>query len=364
MAFQAFERVRKIAVIAGDGIGPEVIAPCVELLEWYGQDRGMPIEIWRLDLGAERYLKDGTALSDELLNRIRSEASAVLLGAIGDPRIPDSAHARSIVLGLRKGLDLYANVRPVRALADRLLPLRDKKLADVDFVVVRENTEGAYAGVGEQRDRGTANEVSVDHDVNTRRAVERVLRAGFEIARSRKRSSLCLADKSNAMRYGQELWRRVFTEIAPEYPEVESRAEYIDALCHHLILDPAKYDVIVTNNLFGDVVSDIGAALQGGLGMAPSANLRWDAPGAVALFEPVHGSAPNLAGSDRANPFAALLSTGLMLEHLGWPAERDRLRRAVSTALLAGRCTADVGGELGTRAAGDAVLTLIARDFI
>ncbi|HEV8246469.1 MAG TPA: isocitrate/isopropylmalate family dehydrogenase [Polyangiaceae bacterium] len=353
---------RKIAVIAGDGIGPEVIAPCVRLLEWYRRERNLALELWPLDLGAERYLREGVGLSLELRERIGNECAAVLLGAIGDPRIPDSAHAREIVLGMRQGFDLFANIRPVRALSDALVPLKSRVAADVDFVVVRENTEGAYAGLGRQLRRGTAEEVAIDEDINTRRGVERLIRAGFELARSEGRARVHLADKSNALRYGQELWRRVFLEVAGEYPQIEARAEYVDALCYRVLVDPGAYQVIITNNLFGDIISDLCAVLQGGLGMAASANVRFGATGELGLFEPVHGSAPELAGRDVANPFGALRSTGLLLEHLGWPEERMRIERSIARALAAGLCTADVGGLLGTRAAAEAVIEAIAKE--
>jgi 3-isopropylmalate dehydrogenase len=353
--------IRRIAVIPGDGIGPEVIVPCVELLEWYRRERGLPLELWPLDLGAERYLREGVALPAELKARIAGECEAILLGAIGDPRVPDSAHAREIVLGMRQGFDLYANLRPVRALADELVPLKHCAARDVDFVVVRENTEGAYAGLGRHVARGGPDEVAVDEDVNTRHGVERLIRVAFELCRMRGKGRLHLCDKSNAMRHGQELWRRTFLEVASEYPDVDAQAEYVDALCYRLLRQPSAYDVIVTNNLFGDIVSDLAAALQGGLGMAPSANVH---PGALrlGLFEPVHGSAPEIAGQGVANPFGALLSTALLLGHLGYVSEQQRVERAVAAALAAKRCTTDVGGQLSTQEAGAAVLELVASD--
>jgi len=347
----------KIALIPGDGVGPEVLAPAIELLEWYRDERWLPLELWRLDLGAERYLRDGVGLPDQLREQIKRECRAVLLGAVGDPRVPGSEHAREIVFGMRQGFDLFANVRPARALCDRLIPLSNRRAQDIDIVVVRENTEGSYANVGGQLRRGSPQEVAVDEDVSTRFGVERVVRAAFELARRERRSRVHLADKSNAMRNGQELWRRVFMEVSADYPEIEALPEYVDALCYRLVLDPARYQVIVSNNLFGDIVSDLAAALQGGLGLAPSANLHWGKPGHVAVFEPVHGSAPELAGRDRANPFGALRSAGLLLSDLGYPEEQGRIERAIARALDARRCTSDVGGSLGTRAAGAAVLS-------
>jgi 3-isopropylmalate dehydrogenase len=347
---------RRIAVIAGDGIGPEVIAPCTRLLEWYRNERGLPLELWHLDLGAERYLRDGVAFPSELRQEIERDCAAVLLGAIGDPRVPDSAHAKEIVLGMRQGFDLFVNLRPVRAASDALVPLKGCSAADVDLLIVRENTEGAYAGVGRHVARGGPDELAVDEDVNSRKGVERLIRAGFSLCRAQGRKRVHLADKSNAMRFGQELWRRVFFEVAAEYEDVDARAEYVDALAYGLLRQPRDYSVIVTNNLFGDILSDLAAVLQGGLGMAPSASLRWGSKDALGVFEPVHGSAPSLAGCDQANPFGALLSTALLLGHLGFEREQARVEAAVSEAVRAGRCTADVGGSLGTRAAGEAIL--------
>jgi 3-isopropylmalate dehydrogenase len=346
--------LRRIALIAGDGIGPEVMALGEQLLEWYRAERGLPLELWRLDLGAERWLATGQGLSDVLLTQIRAEASAVLLGALGDPRIPGHEHARSILFGLRFGLDLYANVRPVRALCQRLLPLTGRRCEDVDIVVFRENTEGLYAGIGGQLRRGSAAEVAIEEDINTRLGVERILRAAFVHAR-RENKRLCLADKSNALRHAHELWQRVFQELRREYSDVESEHLYIDALCYELVRDPGRFQVIVSCNLFGDIVSDLVAALGGGLGLAPSASLHpgGDVPG---LFEPVHGSAPELAGRDRANPLAMLRTVGLLLEELGFQGQRAAIDGAAAQALDAGECTPDAGGNLGTRAAGEAVL--------
>ncbi|MCC6217783.1 MAG: isocitrate/isopropylmalate dehydrogenase family protein [Polyangiaceae bacterium] len=339
--------MKKIAVLGGDGIGPEVVREATLLLEEL-RDRGLPIALWPLDLGAERYLRDGTTFPAEVRATLASEYSAVLLGALGDPRVPGLEHARDILFGLRFGFDLYANVRPVKALADRLVPLTGRTARDVDLLVFRENTEGIYVGIGGQMRRGTPDEIAINEDVNTRKGVERIQRAAFEHARTRPRKRLHMADKSNAMRHAHELWLRVFDELRREYPDVEASHVYVDALCMYVIQDPSQFDVIVTNNLFGDIVTDLGAALQGGLGMAGSANVHWSDPSRLALFEPVHGSAPPLAGKAVANPFAALLTVGMMLAHLGWPELERRIERAVIEALDAGRCTRDVGGTLST----------------
>jgi 3-isopropylmalate dehydrogenase len=286
---------------------------------------------------------------------IQRECAAVLLGALGDGRVPNMEHARDILFGMRFGFDLYANIRPVKALSDRLVPLKDRGKKDVDFVVFRENTEGIYAGIGGQLKRGTPDEVAINEDINTRKGVERIIRAAFEFAKRNNRRKVHMADKSNAMRHAHELWLRVFDEVRREYPEIEASHVYIDALCLYVIQDPSQFDVIVTNNLFGDIVTDLGAGLQGGLGMAGSANVHPADPGRVALFEPVHGSAPDLAGKNLANPVAAMLTVGMMLSHLGWPEEETRIEAAVSSALEARECTRDVGGELRTQEAGAAV---------
>ena len=344
--------VKRIAIIPGDGIGPEVTREGVRLLEWY-RARGFPFELWELDLGAHRWLRDGTGLPSELFAEIRDSAHAVLVGALGDPRIPGHEHARAILFGLRHGLDLYANVRPVRALSDRLVPLAGRTRRDVDWVVFRENTEGLYAGIGGRLREGTPHEVAVEEDINTRLGVERIVRAAFAFA-ARTGRPLCLADKSNALRHGHDLWQRVFALVRGEYPSVLAEHRYIDALCYDLVREPARFGVVVTNNLFGDIVSDLCAALGGGLGLAPSANLH-PGGGVPGLFEPVHGSAPTLAGKDAANPIAMLRTVGLLLEELGYPEERTRIEHASAVALEARECTADSGGSLGTRAAAEAV---------
>ena len=331
---------KKIAIIPGDGIGPEVVREATLLLEWYAKVKRLPIELWPLDLGAERFLRDGITFPKEIRIAIQRECSAVLLGALGDPRVPNMEHARDILFGMRFGFDLYANQRPVRALADRLVPLRNSSKKDIDFVVFRENTEGIYAGIGGQLRRGTADEVAINEDINTRKGVERIIRAAFEYARHNKRRRVHMADKSNAMRHAHELWLRVFDEVRREYPEVEGTHVYVDALCLYLVQDPSQFEVIVTNNLFGDIVTDLGRRIARRDGRRGECKTSHPGdPERVALFEPVHGSAPPLAGKSQANPFATLLTTGMLLSHLGWPEEEQRIERAVADALDAGECT-------------------------
>ena len=338
--------VHRVAVIPGDGIGPEVIAQAVKVLQALGG-----VELHHLPWGADHYLATGETVPAGGYDRLRS-FDAILIGALGDPRVPDNRHARDILLGTRFELDLYVNYRPVRLLDTRLCPLKDRTPADVDFVVLRENTEGLYVGVGGRFKAGTSDEIAVQEEINTYKGVHRIVRHAFEVARTRTRRAVCMADKSNAMQEGHALWQRVFREVSAEYPDVSARHLYIDALAMMLVQDPRQFDVIVTNNLFGDIITDIGGALQGGLGMAASANLH---PGRASMFEPVHGSAPPLAGRDEANPIGAILSVALMLDTLGRRDDAKRINRAVESAVLDRDVTPDVGGKLGTKAAGDAI---------
>jgi 3-isopropylmalate dehydrogenase len=348
--------MRLIAILPGDGIGPEVTAHARRVLEHYRRDRKLPLELWDLDLGADRYLRDGTTFPKDVAARIADEASAVLLGALGDPRVPGLEHARDILFGLRFGLDLYANIRPVKALADRLVPLKNRSAKDIDFVVFRENTEGVYAGVGGQLKKGTPDEIAITEDINTRKGVERLIRAGFEYAKRHGRKTVHMADKSNAMQHAHELWYRCFFEVAEDYPTIAAKHVYIDALCLYMVQDPTPFEVIVTNNLFGDIATDLGAALQGGLGMAASSNVHFSDKKRVAMFEPVHGSAPPLVGKNVANPMASILSVGMMLAHLGWPDEEARLEAICARAVQSGICTPDVGGSHSTSSVADWVL--------
>jgi 3-isopropylmalate dehydrogenase len=337
----------RIAVIPGDGIGPEVIAEAAKVL-----DRVGGLELERLPWSAEHYLATGVTLPSDGYDTLRS-FDAILIGALGDPRVPDNRHARDILLGTRFELDLYVNYRPVRLLDDRLSPLKNRTRRDIDFVVFRENTEGVYVGIGGRFKPGTPDEVAVQEEINTYKGVSRIQRHAFEFARARGLKTVCMADKSNAMAQGHALWQRVFAELKAEFPDIRATHMYIDALAMFLVQDPAQFQVIVTNNLFGDIVTDIGGALQGGLGMAASANLH---PGRTSMFEPVHGSAPPLAGRNVANPTGAILSAALMLETLGRTEEARRVEDAVEAAVQAGETTRDIGGTLGTKEAGDAIL--------
>jgi 3-isopropylmalate dehydrogenase len=338
---------RKVAVIPGDGIGPEVVAEAIHVLLDVGG-----VEIQELPWGADHFLTTGVTVPPGGYDTLRS-FDAVFVGALGDPRVPDNRHARDILLGTRFELDLYVNYRPVRLLDDRLCPLKNRTRNHVNFVVFRENTEGLYVGAGGRVHADTDEEIAVQEEVNTYRGVRRIVRYAFEFAAERGLTRVCMADKSNAMTHGHALWQRVFKELSPQYPSIEATHLYIDALAMFLVQSPEQFQVIVTNNLFGDIVTDIGAALQGGLGMAASGNIH---PGRTSMFEPVHGSAPPLAGKNVANPIGAILSAALMLETLGRVEDARRIERAVEGAVHAGETTRDIGGPLGTREAGAAIL--------
>jgi 3-isopropylmalate dehydrogenase len=344
--------VKRIAVVAGDGIGPEVVAEAVQLLEGLRHSHGVELEFEHFDWGADKYLREGVSLPEGALDMLSQNFDAILAGAFGDPRVASNQHAEDILLGMRRGLDLYINLRPVRLLDARLTPLRDRRPEDVDFVVFRENTEGAYIGAGGFLKRGTAEEIATQEELNTRRGVERIIVAAFEYARRTGRGRVTMADKSNVQRFGGDLWQRTFKEVAGRYDGIEANHQYVDAMAMFMVTDPSQYEVVVTNNLFGDILTDIGAALQGGLGMAASGNIH---PGRVSLFEPVHGSAPPLAGKNLANPVGAILTSAMMLEYLGDDEAARAVENAVTGAVKANETTRDLGGRLSTREAGEAV---------
>ena len=340
----------RIAVIPGDGIGKEVTAEAVKVLHAVADRSGRAIDLEMLPWSADYYLQSGVTIPPNGYEMLRDEFDAILLGALGDPRVPDNKHARDILLGTRFELDLYVNYRPVRLLDDRLCPLKGRGREDVDFVVFRENTEGVYVGVGGRFKAGTADEIAIQEEINTFKGVDRIIRRAFEHALARGLTRVCMADKSNAMTQGHALWQRVFRSVAAEYPQIEASHLYIDALAMFLVTNPGQFEVIVTNNMFGDIVTDIGGALQGGLGMAASGNIH---PGRTSMFEPVHGSAPPLAGKNIANPMGAVLSAALLLETCGWTEEARRIEAAVESAVRNDCTTRDIGGRLGTSDVGD-----------
>ena len=348
----------KIAVIPGDGIGQEVTAEAVKALRAAAGRFGRTLDLEHLPWGADHYLATGITMPAGGYDTLR-QFDAVFIGALGDPRVPDNRHARDILLGTRFELDLYVNYRPVRLLDERLCPLKGRGPADVDFVVFRENTEGLYVGVGGRFKAGTEDEIAIQEEVNTWKGVHRIVRYAFDFAQARGLTKVCMADKSNAMTAGHALWQRVFREVAAEYLSIQATHYYIDALAMYMVLDPGQFQVIVTNNLFGDIITDLGATFQGGLGMAASGNIH---PGRTSMFEPVHGSAPKFAGKNVANPIGAIASAALMLETLGMPREAAAIDAAVLAAVRQNQVTSDIGGSLGTREAGDAIVKAIEKD--
>jgi len=332
-------KTHRIAVIAGDGIGPEVIEAAIPILDRVAAKHAFALSWERLPYSADHYLKTGETLPDAAFHHLRDDVDAIFLGALGDPRVPGNQHARDILLGLRFKLDLYVNFRPVELLHPDLTPLR---VAAVDFVIFRENTEGQYLGRGR-----TSGDEHIAEEVNTGKGVERIIRAAFAWAQSHGKRRVTMSDKSNAIP-AHRIWQDKFKAIAREYPQITAEHRYVDALALELVREPQRFEVIVTNNLYGDILSDLGAGLVGGLGIAASANLN---PGSRhALFEPVHGSAPALAGKGVANPLAAVLTGGLMFEHFGYPAAATELKQAVRKVLASKVRTPDLGGDASTAA--------------
>ena len=338
----------KVALLPGDGVGPEVIAEARKVVDALG----LAVEWTEYPWGSAWWHEHGAMMPPDALETLRGH-DAILLGAIGDPSVPDPVSLWGSILKLRQELDLWANVRPARLLEGIPCPLAGRGPEDVDMVFVRENTEGEYSGVGGRAHRGTAIEVALETSVFTRSGVERAVRFAFDLAAAR-RGVLVSATKSNASRYGYVFWDEVVEETAAEYPGVRVERVLVDALCARMVRDPASLDVVVASNLFGDILTDLAAALQGGLGMAASANAapRSDAP---ALFEPVHGSAPDIAGKGVANPCGAIWSAALMLEHLGEPSAATRVMAALEAVCRDGPRTRDVGGNARTSDVGDAI---------
>ena len=367
---------KRIAVIPGDGIGREVIDQAVKAIHATGAD----VTLTEFDWSADRYLKDRTTVPPDGFSLLARDFDAILLGAFGDPRVPSNLHAKEILLGMRFKMDLYANVRPVKLLDASLCPLKNVQPEDVDFTVIRENTEGVYLDMGGVFKPGTPDEVALQEDINTRKGVERIIRYAFDHARqhsksksvppsarsskagsthkSEKRPRVLMIDKSNVMTHAHGLWQRVFKEVAKEFSDIEAQHMYVDALCMQMVRDPRQFDVIVTNNLFGDIITDLAAGLQGGLGMAASGNIH---PGRTSMFEPVHGSAPTIAGKNIANPIGAILTAAMMLAHLGLKTESDQIEAAVLESVRQKKTTQDVGGSLGTKEAGEWIAEKTAR---
>ena len=323
----------KIAVIGGDGIGPEVVAEALKVV----RAAGVELDTTEFDLGGARYLRDGTVLPDEVLDELRA-FDAILLGAVGTPDVPPGVIERGLLLKMRFALDQYVNQRPF-TLAEE----------DIDFVVIRENTEGTYAGEGGFLRKGTPAEIATQGSVNTRLGVERVVRYAFELAQSRPRKHLTMVHKTNVLTFAGDLWQRTFDEVAAEFPDVATAYNHVDAACIYFVQDPQRYDVIVTDNLFGDILTDLGGAVSGGIGLASSANLNPARTG-PSMFEPVHGSAPDIAGQNKANPTAAILSAALMLDFLGEPDAAETIRKACADPVTGS--TTEVGDAIAARVRG------------
>ena len=319
----------EIAVIGGDGIGPEVVAEALKVV----RAAGVQLHTTDFDLGGARYLRDGTVLPDDTLEELRA-FDAILLGAVGTPEVPPGVIERGLLLKMRFALDQYVNLRPFS------LPEKG-----IDFLVVRENTEGTYAGEGGFLRKGTAHEIATQGSVNTRLGVERVIRYAFDLAQSRPRKLLTLVHKTNVLTFAGDLWQRTFDIVASDYPEVATAYNHVDAACIYFVQDPQRYDVIVTDNLFGDILTDLGGAVSGGIGFAASGNLD-PSRRAPSMFEPVHGSAPDIAGQAKANPIAAILSAAMMLDLLGEADAANRIRKA---------CEATTDLTASTPAIGDAI---------
>jgi 3-isopropylmalate dehydrogenase len=327
----------EIAVIGGDGIGPDVIAEAIKVV----RAAGVEIATTDFDLGGARYLRDGEILSDRTLDELR-RFDAILLGAVGTPEVPPGVIERGLLLKMRFELDLYVNQRPFVQAATADTPGHE-------FIVIRENTEGPYVGEGGVLRRGTPHEVATQGSVNTRMGVERCVRYAFELAVSRPRKHLTMVHKTNVLTFAGDLWQRVTDEVATEFPDVTVAYNHVDAACIYFVQDPSRYDVVVTDNLFGDILTDLGGAVSGGIGLASSANLNPARTG-PSMFEPVHGSAPDIAGTNTANPIAAILSAALMLDFLGEDSAAERIRSACAQPSQGS--TTDIGDLIASRLAG------------
>ncbi|TME54879.1 MAG: isocitrate/isopropylmalate dehydrogenase family protein [Chloroflexi bacterium] len=336
---------KHIAVLPCDGAGKEVVPEAIKVLRAAGAD----FEFEEFDVNADAYLRTGVAIPDDTWKQIAS-ADAILFGAVGDPRLPDAAYLAGVLLRLRFELDLYVNLRPARLYDDRLSPLRREDRRQVDLMIVRENTEGLYVGMGGRFKRGTDQEVAIQEDLNTYLGVTRIIEHAFGIAKR----EVVMIDKSNAMTFAGGLWQERWKAIAAGHPNVKARHLLVDAAAMQLVKDPTQFEVIVTGNLFGDILSDLTAELVGGMGVAPSANINPSS--GRGLFEPVHGTAPDIAGKGLVNPVGAILSAAMMVKHLGVPDMADAIEGAVESAIRARECTRDIGGELSTSQGGDAIV--------
>ncbi|MGM0471116.1 MAG: 3-isopropylmalate dehydrogenase [Bacillota bacterium] len=346
----------KIAVIPGDGIGPEVTAEGVKVLEALADKYDLDFEFEYFNLGADHYLETGELVSDETKDKL-AKFDAIYLGAVGDPRVEPGVLEKGILLDLRFTFDQYINLRPIKLLDQDFTPLKGKEGGDIDFMVVRENTEGLYAGFGGNLKKGTPDEVATQEMVNTRKGVDRVIEYAFEYAEENSDNpKVTVCDKRNVLTYAHGLWQRAFDEMAPEYPDVESDHMLVDAMTMKMVRNPEDFDVVVTCNMFGDIITDLGAEIQGGMGLAVSGNIN---PEGVSMFEPVHGSAPDIAGENIANPIAAILAAQMMVDVLGHSEEAAKIEAAIQQSLADNQTTPDMGGDLSTTEAGDYISSLL-----
>jgi len=346
----------KIAVIPGDGTGPEVVNEGLKVLRAVSEKENFKLDFTSYDLGGDRYLKTGETLPDSVLGELR-KVQAIFLGAIGHPEVKSGILEQGILLRLRFTLDQYINLRPVKLYPGVDTPLKDKGPEHIDFVIIRENTEGLYTGAGGFLKKDTPDEVAIQESINTRKGVERCIRYAFEFCLKRNKvRKLTLAAKTNVLKYASDLWDRTFHEVARDYPQVKTDYTHVDALCMWMIKNPEWFDVVVTDNLFGDIVTDLGAMIQGGLGIAAGGNINPD-PGGVSMFEPMGGSAPKYTGKNVINPLAAIASCQMMLDHLGEKKAASRVEKAIMQ-VLAKHVKNLAAGEMGytTQQVGDLVV--------
>ena len=351
----------KIAILGGDGIGPEVVAEGLKCIQAAAEKTGFDFETVNYDFGGDRYLAEGgksDPLPDSAISEFR-DMDAIFLGAVGHPDVPPGVLEHGILLKLRFSLELYINLRPIKLYPGVDTPLKDKGPEDIDFVVVRENTEGLYAGMGGFFKKGTADEVAIQQMINTRKGVERCIRYAYELTRNTEnRKKLTLCDKANVLTYAHDLWRRVFNEVGEEYDDVEKDYAFVDATTMWMVKNPEWFDVIVTCNMFGDIITDLGAMIQGGMGIAASGNIN---PDGVSMFEPIHGSAPKYRGQGKANPIAAISAAAMLLDHLGEKEAAKLVENAIATALASGKIKDLAAGKMGmsTSEVGDLIAGLI-----
>lgn len=351
-----------IAVIEGDGIGPEVLRESLKILTVIANKYQIEYKVTKFPFGANHFLTTGVSIPEEVFSQWPSQFSAILFGAVGDPRVRPNDYAKEILLGLRFKLDLYVNFRPVKLLNKDYCILKDKEEKDIDFVVFRENTEDLYTDSGGNFKKGTPDEIAIENSIHTRKGVERIIRCAFEYADKKGLSSVVMSDKSNAMRYAGDLWQRTFREVGEHYPHIAKRHMFVDALCMQILKDPGQFEVIVTSNVFGDILTDIAAQIQGGMGLGASANIDPESPALKGMYEPIHGSAPDIAGKNITNPMASILSLSIMLEHHGYQKESQIINNAVKLALDNKCVTPDLGGSYSTEEVGNYICRLIEGD--